>query len=73
MIMKKAVSTIPCGIKNVKHDVPAVANLIKIVLFYAYWCTFLYSGLLYIIKLRQDNTPYMLQSCVSYALSLIVP
>ena len=54
-----------------KHDVVAIADVLKVVVLYAYWNTFLLNGLLYIIHFESDNIPYMLQSYVSYTLSLI--
>ncbi|CAF1575542.1 unnamed protein product [Rotaria sp. Silwood1] len=63
----------PSEIKNVKHDVAARADVLKAVVFYACWSTFLHNGLPYIIDFEQGNTPPMLQSYVSYALSLTFP
>ena len=56
-----------------KHDVAVKPDVRKAVVFNVYWDTFLHNSLPYIIDFQQDNTPYMLQSCVSYLLSLIVP
>ncbi|CAF5160684.1 unnamed protein product, partial [Rotaria sp. Silwood1] len=48
-------------IKNVKHDLAAIVDVLKAAIFYAYRSTFIHNGLHYIIDFKQGNPPHMLQ------------